>query len=528
VPLSANTTHDLISRWAPQLIFSPHETSFPIDVDPYLGHAEAEPWDAPGSEFGGTALATAPVEPSFPADFPTGPSYVLAGSPTGARLTAADLAAAPAATDAEDVFIDFAGWALQGGASTPDFTMGDAERLRENFNELILAMTGDRIPPDPNQRIDLGPVPVQPTQPTVFAEVDWAGRFPRLDPTSFGWPGVSAMLAALDNYLCITYFVFFPLTDEPPLAGTVRGHFFQREGQWEAVSVYLKSALAPDLSRTDPTGMPMPDFPDDAEFSLRFLVYSKTVTSDEAVPVPEVRPYLTPDVSRAAVLPPTFGKGGSGHDWLGAASVTPDSNPRVFVTCGVHKLMFEPQAQTTVTDTGPDPGLSAAGSGLGAAGAAATLACAATGPAAVVTCALGVAAVLIGGLLSALANLVHGHTTTFSPTGPENDFVPPNGPASGPEGVPLTSPAMDTPGTPPYALQPFSALPPAPGEEGDALYAHPAWWPYNGRWGVRVAVRPSSGWDSGTRRVDLSGRTKACWNTLEVFRFVHLHPGISL
>jgi hypothetical protein len=533
--LPVATLRSLANTWAPRLIFSPNENLFPINPEPfYIGHAEAERWTDAGTEFPGTALLNLdlPLGMIMPVDFPNGPHFVIAGStdPSGNNLSATDLAVHEHDVTANrDLFLDFAGWALEDGAASPDFTIGNARILRESFTVLKRAVTGDsRIPPDLNLRFDL-PVFAPPNMPSVFCEIEWAGRYPRVDLSNFG--GLSDLVRALDKYLCLTYYFFYPLTDQRAVPGTGSNVTLQREGQWEAISVYLKGTQAPDLSRQDSTGQPIPDFPEGSFWTPRFLAYSRTQHSDEASPEASVRPVLSTDLSTSGLQTPAYGNGefSGPAPFTMARAVAPVANPIVFVAQGTHQCMFEWQATTTIIDTGPDPAESAAGAALTGIGSILTLACAGaagTGvlaPVAGVLCGLGIVAFLLGGILSAVANANHGHSTLFSPD-PEGDFVPPDGPISDPTGVILASPAAGM--VTPYALNVLTNLPPSPGEEGDPIFTAPAWWPYDGRWGVMVVPRVSSGWDSGMRRVDSMGRTKAYWNTLETIRFVNLTPGI--
>jgi hypothetical protein len=48
----------------------------------------------------------------------------------------------------------------------------------------------------------------------------------------------------------------------------------------------------------------------------------------------------------------------------------------------------------------------------------------------------------------------------------------------------------------------------------------PSWWSYPGRWGVRVMNRAGGQWDSGTRRVDDSERSRGYWNTYQLVSFL--------
>jgi len=169
-----------------------------------------------------------------------------------------------------------------------------------------------------------------------------------------------------------------------------------------------------------------------------------------------------------------------------------------------------------VTDTGPDPGLSAASGILGTIGGALVAGCGAGGTIiGAVACGFGVFAVFLSALFSIVANIDHGHTTTFSPEGRDNDFVPPDGPSAAPPGLPTESAPSST-------VNFVNLLPPLPTEASDPMYQLPGWWKFPGRWGVLVERRMSSGWDSGTRRMDRFGRTRGYWNALQLFNWLNL------
>lgn len=79
--------------------------------------------------------------------------------------------------------------------------------------------------------------------------------------------------------------------------------------------------------------------------------------------------------------------------------------------------------------------------------------------------------------------------------------------SQGPVGYPGTTSAA---GNAPFVeidLKVFSTLP------DNADCASPAWWNYAGRWGVAMSSA-IAGWDSGGRRIDFRGRSRAYWNTV--------------
>ncbi|HYB37949.1 MAG TPA: hypothetical protein VEF72_20880 [Mycobacterium sp.] len=48
----------------------------------------------------------------------------------------------------------------------------------------------------------------------------------------------------------------------------------------------------------------------------------------------------------------------------------------------------------------------------------------------------------------------------------------------------------------------------------------PSWWEFPGRWGIRVTPTASGSWDSGSRRTDPFGRSRAYWNTYQLVQYV--------
>jgi hypothetical protein len=120
-------------------------------------------------------------------------------------------------------------------------------------------------------------------------------------------------------------------------------------------------------------------------------------------------------------------------------------------------------------------------------------------------------------------------TETPQSSDPGSDVARDGGPASPPPGVNVQGP----PGLPPTAqvavnlriisrykfdpTAPVTTYPlPAPG-----TVEMPSWWSYPGRWGVRVMNRSGGPWDSGTRRVDESERSRGYWNTYQLVSFLN-------
>jgi hypothetical protein len=116
---------------------------------------------------------------------------------------------------------------------------------------------------------------------------------------------------------------------------------------------------------------------------------------------------------------------------------------------------------------------------------------------------------IIGFILIALGFLmqVFGSETQDTSTSPlpdsAGDVATSNGPIANPGATPTYSgaPTVD------IDLNVFSILP------DNAGCQPPAWWGYPGRWGVAMSSS-AAGWDSGGRRIDFRGRSRAYWNTV--------------
>jgi hypothetical protein len=304
----------------------------------------------------------------------------------------------------------------------------------------------------------------------------------------------------LDQFVVVTYYLFYPLTEYPPDSTARRAESaVRREGQWEAVSLYYRTRRDPTFRFPRPDGLPFVTFDDiePSQMELQFLSFSKTVRSDDPNPGAEARS------SSGAYWVPT-----SPPVQFSMMSTPQKYLPAVFVTSGTHKNLFSPAATATVTEGGPNPKLAAAGAVSGTIGGGLMAGCAIP-----VLCILGIFFLVIAVILTALSVVFkEGEKTSYSPTGPENDFVPPGGAVFGyPSGLAIK-------------VEPISRLAPAQGEEGNPINTSPPWWDYPGRWGIRVARSASARWDNGTRRTDHRGRSRAYWNTLALLRFLVTHP----
>jgi hypothetical protein len=74
--------------------------------------------------------------------------------------------------------------------------------------------------------------------------------------------------------------------------------------------------------------------------------------------------------------------------------------------------------------------------------------------------------------------------------------------------------------TPPITTYPLPLPPPSTGS-----IEMPSWWTFSGRWGVRITPLASGEWDSGSRRTDPFGRSRAYWNAYQLVQFIAASSG---
>ncbi len=546
----------LLQLFQPSFFFDPTEQFFPSVAEEVVVQQSTESWDAINTHQRGTAVLLTPL---------TATSYdaadVQAGSddPNGAPLTLDAKAPAgigqhfPLDSNTQDLFLDCAGWddtatEVQPGGTA--YTTGSVEYLQLLFSGLGNAMNSS-IPistPNPPPRFSIP----RSTSPTIYAELDWAGRYPAIDrarvkkiggqpdfPSQIGGPNNNMQpepLSALNNYLALTYYLFYPAMEPSPVSAPNPDVNRFREGQWEAVTVFLKGS--PDFRHVDPQGRP--DFPftfvyPPSELNAgvkgltpSFLAYSMgyNLGDDNFNPL-------------AAQVQPWPGQQGTS-----TAQIDFASHPTVYVTAGTHRNLYSIDATVTPgTSSGPNPALNTTGALLmGAAGTAMGI-CASIAelPPAAVACIV-VAAImaliaLFLFLFSFLFESSSPPTETPQSSQPGTDVARDDGPVALPGvGTPSGPPPLPVPTTlrlisefgfdptPPITTYPLPS--PLPATGGIEM---PSWWWFPGRWGVRVMPLASGTWDSGSRRTDPYGRTRAYWNTYQLVQFVASSAGtISL
>jgi hypothetical protein len=533
---------ELAAAYMPILFFDPLERSFPVAAEEWLTHEAAERWDAMGTHQRGTAVLAAPkAATSFTATDVQAGNDKPAGAPLTLNAVPPNGIGQPFAVDAtlQDLFLDCAGWddttaAVQPGGDA--YATGSTNYLDTLFRGLANTMTNGMIPvdqPNPPPRFHVPRL----TSPTVYVEVEWAGRYPRIDQTRAqktgtaqdfppqaapaGAPGPT-VFTALDSYVVLTYYLFFPSMQPSPVAQPDPDVSRSREGQWEAISIYLKGHEDPALRDADGR-------PDIVEIAVtpnlftapKFAVYSRGYSfgDDNSNPLAaDVRAWIDP-LSRPSM------------------SVTAlASHPFAYIAAGTHKIFFEIVANKTIVRTQPDPVLATTGAAVMqnagiAFGLCLGLAPPPLTPACIVCLVLASIAGIVGLILALLSLVLQTNPqVTESPQSsqPGTEVARDGGPAAVPSAVQVNGP----PGLPPTAQVPvnlriisrfkFDPTPPIttyplphPG-----VVELPSWWGYPGRWGVRIMNRASGSWDSGTRRVDEFERSRGYWNTYQLVAFL--------
>jgi hypothetical protein len=388
--------------------------------------------------------------------------------------------------DSSESFLDFAGWSSLG--SGDGFIAGDDEYIRAYlspyFTQFNPALAGTQPPTRTVQTL--------PTTMTVYCEASWAGDFTRLDvqngtmdfaPSPTNDPNDVRPNPELDLYFVLTYYLFYPATEPPPNIASVpvtSPNGLMREGQWEAVSFYFKAAS--DLPvYNGAKDLTLPDDPSTIAPTCVMLSAGITLSGDGK------SPGLANSYPAAPFSPVPTG-----------------ANPTVFVTSGTHKNLGATSSVTTPIigpSATPDPGWAAFGAGLEGVGGIVAGVTGGTG----VGLAIGFLLWLIGLIISLLAgdpasgSVQTGSTTTDAPDS-SGDVANSGGALAGP---------IEASAGTAYVGSDLVIVSTLPG----VTDLPPPWWSYPGRWGVAMASGVG-GWDSGGRRIDFIGRSRAYWNTV--------------
>jgi hypothetical protein len=417
---------DFVSVRMPEFHFSRFEQCFPSDADAWLQRGFTTAWTAGGSNPGVAIFAVDPAATTFSeADVVAGchhPTDHLIALGTGGPDDIAGFVEPP---PGKVWFIDVSGWAPAGSATTVDYTQGSMDRAAQFAAPLSHALNPGAVMATAGDIMVAGSL-TQDTNPRIYVEVDWAGAMPRLDHANGtgdfapgGTPSSPTFRTDFDNLLVVTYYLFYPFTEVDLSTETTGGTSGRnREGQWEAVSLYF-TGLA-DTSTLDAAGRPQFPFPnmppdqaaEDPPLPL-FAAYSQGTFIDDPT-LSDARKLEPPDPA----FPVEFG----GTD--GGDTVTPGSL-RVFVSAGTHKNLYTTDEHLTTTTGPPDAGDAALASTLGSIGGGVLGACGATGPLAGFACGLGAMLLALAALFSGLSVANEPSTTTDTevPSGPTNDLT---------------------------------------------------------------------------------------------------------
>jgi hypothetical protein len=479
------------TQFLPQFVFGTSERVFPVTAESYLTQCAEDDWTDTASPHMGTAVIVTTTPLEITELTAMSGCHGTAGNPIDPSQP---LAFRPGSPEDES-FLDFGGWP---SLTTGDgFTTGNDDYIRRHFSTYFakfngaLAM-GEQPPPTRT--------PAQlPDKMAIYCEAAWAGDFTRLAIKNqlgdFASPATNnpnqlTPDPRLDPYFVLTYYLFYPCTEPPPPTSTFSpsspNQLF-REGQWEAVSFYFKStndvvnsanglALAADPAKVTPD----------------HVVLSQGITRSgdgfQGAGLANSYPAQPGSWSQGGQV------GGPPHGISGGRLLEQQS---VFVTEGTHKNLFSPTP--TATTSSSDPAWAATGGALEGAGG--TLAGTGLG-----ATPIGWPLIIIGALLflaGFLMQLFGKDDSTSQLPDSSGDTATSNGPVANPGATPTDSgaPSVD------IDLKVFSALP------DNVDCQPPAWWSYPGRWGVAMSSG-AAGWDSGGRRIDFKGRSRAYWNTV--------------
>ncbi|AIK35272.1 hypothetical protein BG07_5772 (plasmid) [Bacillus pseudomycoides] len=531
---------ELALAFQPILLFDPSERFYPIAAEEWLNHLATDPWDEKTAKRGSAVMVVDRNSTSF------GDTDVRAGShyPAGDHIDLSNsqpdgIGQEFTVGSNQDLFINVAGWADALSSDNQGYTKGSLQYLDLLFRS-VSSNINPMIPLDEPRPTPEFTVP-RLKVPTIYAEVEWAGTYPRIDkervdtvkdskldfPESI--PDNNDIMLELDRYIAITYYMLYPAMESA--LSSKDNEIHKREGQWEAITIFIKDIFNDQGMRTSRDGRERMDFfyrTDVNEcinyFEPRFVAFSKGYTTSEDLDSPlaaEVRPLFNVNNPNLGVL--KFG-----------------TNPLAFVSAGLHKNFFNVAATMTIGDSPPDPTLNSIGGALmGAAGSSAgiclSLAPPPLTPACIACLIISATVFLIGLILFVLSWLLRDDPSiTEAPVPSSTDIARRGGCQALPPGIPpITSPGVTPVGK---SLSPMirvidrfgfdpelpeSSYPlPEPTSMDNPIVEMPTWWDFSGRWGIRTVHRATSEWDSGTRRVDKYGRSRGYWNTYRLIKFI--------
>ena len=556
----------LVDTYSPALLFSQLEHFFPIPVEAWFSHCTTEtPWNEDGNSDRGTAIVVVPRNNKNLITYadlnPIGGCPSPNATPIDPNNIGKLVAQLPDMHQ-NDVFVDFGGWHVPLNDTQPDFTKGS-----RNYDAFIFSLLDGAVNPvvDDSQASNTKDPPIQPTNLAVYVEIEWAGHFTRLDIKNGTNNFPSAPTANqnnptpipdLDNYLVVTFYYFYPVTDTPP--GNPASPPPLREGQWEALTLYFEGRtdgeignnLRPgdfNIATNEDGSIPPPVW---AVFSQGIKDSGSGLETQGVDGLPaEVRPYQF--VHTWQLPPPKNTKRGT---TLAPTSNWPQSypfGPFVWVTSGTHKNKFTQWATITITSGSSPTNVSAtiSGGAAGLAGLAYTLGSSGTGGAvlagllgAAAAQALAAAAAFLWPFLAflavcffllALPDLLNNYSPESSTDSPKGgDQADGTGPAAAPSSVQDPQNDLQSSTGSQMIGQPSNYVTfttkivnnfDLNGEKCKDLVA-PPWWKFPGRWGVWIQPVPLPSWDGGSRRFDPLGRSRAYWNTVQLVEYWSARP----
>lgn len=574
-PADCESVRELARAYAPSLVFAENEQFFPVLAESWLSHTSYGPWpsslpsgidnflvnderqrgtalvrsERDGDDLDIDRLAGAPNPNGRPLQFGTDQNDLYAiGRPSyrGPSGTALDLV--------------FGGW------TDDERTTGDREYIYSQFSEFADAMNPTKAATwrtEPRQNWATKWVP-QPPTPTVYAEVDWTGRFPAIDEANnlgdFAPAPDDHKNRRLDSYLQISYYYFFPMR-EPADSDADPGATLARcEGQWQAATVIFETNREYYKEYNDE------DRPEGLSFREEPVAL---VLSHQQDGTPKARTIDWDDVERFPL------------EHTDKNETLPSTSPIIYVGKGTHTFLHEPvNGGNPYTESGDGGGSGTSADDLGteeftegsvvglliwmflaivlAVLASMGLYWALTSIGSLLL-AIGAAVVLIAILVILLVIFIVALLSLIgqaSSSGDEPHQRSENEEATG-DGAAATPPASETDGDPGPVDDPdpsgghddptrtgsdieAGGYPSGVGDHSgsnaasfdvrvvDRLNEHdmtdfppepgrcerPTWWQFSGRWGIPVSVREDAGWTSGQRRIDGDGRSWAYWHAV--------------
>jgi hypothetical protein len=494
------------NNFVPFFYFDSKETVFPVSAESFLQQCADGDWTDLTDPHAGTTVITTRGPLTDPGQLIT--SGGCAGGAGNPLSTTQPLPIPDGFKEGFQLFLDFAGWeSLTTGAG---FTAGNDAFIQAFYESWFSQLNGGLSSEGGSAPQRPGTNDAAPTQFMLYCEGAWAGEYTRLciakncsdfAPDATNDASNLQPDPALDPFFVLTYYLFYPCTEPPPIAtSTVAAPITnKREGQWEAISFYFNAAPAAGAAVT-PAALTLP--PDPMGVTPAFVVMSQGVLASGDGTATAGLSASYPAQANTQTSPP---------------SPTGDTTLPVYVTCGTHKNLFSLTPFATTQDPnqgGLVGGSVAVGAGGGAAGAGigiivtvATSTGAANfwNPLGWVLLIIGLIALIVGAIVSAEAA---GQTSSTPLPNPQGDTADGGGTQVGGSG----SVGQSTPQNPIATNLTIFTTPTLSPE-----LPPPVWWSFPGRWGVAMGPG-ATGWDSGAFLTDFKSRTRGYWNTVVLQR----------